>query len=266
MSSADQFWGSDLEREFELEMDEEEQEGFSADEFGSDFEVDADEEADDQFESEADFETEADFEADYELGIHESLAERLAGLAARNFETEGELDEALNEAFEATQDHFLGKALRRVGRFAKRAAPVLLKRAGLNIDAIKRLAPTEFLKKGLMTAAKAAMASNPALAALAPALGPALSSLGLSEQEFGEPDSEAWQSFEIMTEAAYEHMVGNLSDRAAQPLAAMQLAANALKHGASKASAKSGKSGRSRHIKVKADSLRPGDKIVLRFV
>jgi hypothetical protein len=244
MATRNSFGASELEREFELEMED----TTRFDEAGEDPALEFDE------------------TPDQELSPNESLAERLAGLASKEFESEFELDEQVNQAFDDVQEQFLGKALRRVGRRFMKAAPGLLKRVG-GLNGLKGLLPVDLLKKSLAAAAKGVMASNPALAALAPAIAPTLKSLGIGEAEYGEPSDEVWQNFETLTERAYEYLVENLSEEAAQPLAAIQLAGKSLQHGINSGrSAAARASGGSRRRVIKVRGGRPGDELVIRFM
>jgi hypothetical protein len=244
MANRTSYGASELERGCELEMDDTEQLGEAG---------------------EGDFEF-AEDGTERELGPHESLAERLAGLASREYESEAELDERLDEAFENAQEQFLGTAFKKLRNKVIRGAPGLMKRLG-GLSGLKGLLPTDLLKKSLIAAAKGVMATNPALAALAPAIGPALKGLGLGEAEYA--SDEVWQNFETMTESAYEHLVENLTDEAVQPLGAIQLAGKSLQHGMNAARAAggemSGGGGRRRRV-IKIRGGRPGDEIVIRFV
>jgi hypothetical protein len=249
MAKGDPYGASELEREFELEM------GGNEDAFSQSVD-----------------DTEFDFEEangpDRELGINETLAERLAALASREFESESEMDDHLNEAFDDAADQFLGKAFKKLGSRVLKSAPGLLKKVG-GLSGLKGLLPMDLLKKSLMTAAKSVMATNPALAALAPAIGPALKSLGLGETEYGEPNEEVWRNFETMTDSAYEYLVGNLTDQATQPLSAIQLAGKSLQHGINAARAASGArphGGARRRRVVTVRGGRPGDELIIRFV
>src|SRR5689334_11712218 len=95
---------SDLEREFELEM-----EGSD----GSDSELDEEldeETSDEEFESD---EESGDFETAFELeSAGFDYADRLQELSAREFESESEVDQALNEVLNDIEQEFFFKSLR----------------------------------------------------------------------------------------------------------------------------------------------------------
>jgi hypothetical protein len=230
---------SDIESEFELEMD--------------DLEVE---------DSEIEFGTEGDSEGEFGSGS-EDLADRLIGLASREFESEYELNDAVNEVTdELEREDFLGKFGKKLGSWAKKAAPRVL--GNLPIAKLaKSFLPGLNLKSLLGNVLKSVMASNPALAALAPAAGPALQALGFKEVEDPEENREAWNRFLEVSQDAYEYMVQNLTPQSNEPLQANKLAAAALHHGMSKArSRRTGGGNRRKHV-VRVSR---GDVVVIKIV
>jgi hypothetical protein len=242
---------SDIEAQFELEMDD--LEAF-------------DQEAEEEYEDE-EFE-EPQQEYSYEAT---DLPERFVNLASREFESESELDDALNEIFdEMEREYFFGKLKGLAGKL-KKAAPGLLKTAlagAPGLSALKGILASKNLRGLLTNLAKTGLSSHPALAALMPLAGPAMKSLGFKEAEYPEENREAWETFVTMSESAYEYLANNLSDEANQPMEAARLATNAVRHGLNRARGTAPRSGRRlpaspRVIRVRA---RPGRRIVLELV
>jgi len=249
---------SDIEAQFELEMDDLE---------SYDDEASPDEEFE---ESESE---EPQEEYSYEAT---DLPERFVSLAAREFESESELDDALNEIFdEMEREYFFGK-LKGLARKLKGVAPQLLKTAlasAPGLSMLKGVLASKNLRGLLMNLAKTGLSSHPALAALMPLAGPAMKTLGFKETEYPEENQEAWETFVTMSEGAYEYLANNLSDGANEPLEAARLATNAVRHGVNRASVAAGKRGpgRSGHrfpiaarvIRLRA---RPGRRIIIELV
>jgi hypothetical protein len=105
---------SELEREFEFEMEAE-----SDDEFEGEFEEEFEFELDDEFEFEADDEFEG--MEDQEYG--NDYAERFYELSQRQFESESEVDTAINEVLDDMErEYFFGKALRGIKNIAKKVS------------------------------------------------------------------------------------------------------------------------------------------------
>jgi len=225
-------------------------------------------------ESEEEYEEDEEFEEPQEEYGYEAadLPDRFVNLASREFESESELDDALNEIFdEMEHEYFFGK-LGGLARKLKSVAPGLLKTAlagAPGLSALKGVLASKNLRGLLMNLAKTGLSSHPALAALMPLAGPAMKSLGFKEAEYPEENREAWESFVTMSERAYEYLANNLSDAANEPMEATRLATNAVRHGLYQARGIAPRNGRrrlpasTRVIRVRA---RPGRRIVIELV
>lgn len=242
---------SDLERDIELEMDDElefEQEGdeeSSVDQEGSDDKeleaLEADEETLDQeaydesgFLQEAGDDSEFEIEADARVRDQEYV-ERFMEIASRTYETEFEVDQALNETLDGlAQERLFGalkkgwKALKKnkiLGALAKRGLSI----ASGQFPALKAalsLAKGD-LKGTLMNLGKQAITA--AIPGSGAALG-ALNSLGFTQSENPEDNREAWENYVQMSGEAFEHLAANITPRADRPVEANRLATNAFQH------------------------------------
>jgi hypothetical protein len=254
MAKNQRFYGiSDLEREFELDMDSEppDEEAFDADldegletELDDELEADLDEELDeDANENYADEESLDDLDQEFELmgealdGDRDpremELAERFHDLAQREFEAEFEVDRELGGVLDDMErEYFFGRlarGIRRVGksklvrglvrkglRFAKRRFPAL--------KAITQLARGNL--KGLLlplakTALGAAVPGGPAALAV-------LKGLGFEAAEDDPRNRVGWQNYTRMAREAYEALADNVTMRVDEPGEAGRLAASAF--------------------------------------
>lgn len=224
---------SDLEREFELEMD------------GSDSELDEEldeEAADEEFESEYE---DRDFEAALEMeSAGSGYAERLQELANREFESESEVDQALNEVLnDIEQEFFFGSLKKKWSKFKKGGLGKLvskgLKMAAGQIPAVQALKGVTSLARGNLKGMVTSLAKA-GLSSVVPGGGvavEALKNLGFGgEGEVGEGDQEAWNNVVDVAREAYEHLAENLHERANEPLEASRLASDAFKAGLSRVS------------------------------
>jgi hypothetical protein len=244
---------SDIEAQFELEMDDlESLDQESEEEYEEDDELD---------EPQREYDDEA---AD--------LPERFVSLASREYESESELDDSLNEIFDEMEREYFFGALKKLGRKLTKAAPGLLKTAlagAPGLSALKDVLASKNLRGLLMNLAKTGLSSHPGLAALMPLAGPAMKSLGFKEAEYPEDNREAWESFVTMSEAAYEYLANNLSDQANEPMEAARLATNAVRYGLNQGRGGFGGNGRRRPpasprvVRVRA---RPGRRLVIELV
>ncbi len=210
---------SDLEREFEIEMEEEPGE-----------EMEFEEEPKEEFEEEPGSElekVEGESVGDY--------AERFYELSQREFEYETEVDDAINEPLRKMEEEFflgglrkrwkqlkkrgLGRLLQKGLKFAAGKIPALqaLKNATSAARAALRGDIGGLVKAGL----GAALRAHPAGAALSPAL----SALGF---EAGEDNREAWDNVVDVAREAYDHLARNLHENADDPLEASKLANEAF--------------------------------------
>ncbi len=236
---------SELEREFELEMDDHEaDEEFEGGSY--EFEVDDGEVG---FDGEGEFDEgagEFEFEADDEFeGFGDSHADRLAELASREFESESELDGALSRVMgEIEQEFFFGGLAKKLARsklgrfgisklkgFVKNKFPSIPGLGALGgLGALTKLARGD-LRGALGNLAKSAM---PMVAAAVPggaiAL-PALKALGLGETSNPDGEHEAWENFVEGAREAYDHLASNLHENVDQPLEASRAATAAYQAG-----------------------------------
>jgi hypothetical protein len=271
---------SELEQEFELEMDDLEID---------DFELDDQETSDDsEFEGPEDsehgddeYEMEEDSQGEYEwLGASDSgYAERFFELSQREFESESEIDEAVNEILnEMEHEYFLGGLFKKAKGVAQKLAKkgvALAKKAGINLPSIEALksmlGPVAGLLKGnlgslIKPALKAALSAHPAgMAAL-----PALKALGFESSEDMGENREAWNNYVAVAQEAFEHLAANLNENADNPLEASRLAANAFQAGLKNVKGQRGlrPNGRQardhRNKKVRRIYLAPGEILVIK--
>lgn len=262
---------SELEQEFELEMDDLEMDDSyeTADDFefetddDSEFETDdfefedvedsefGDEESESEYEFESEYESE--YEDEYESDLAEEFemlgadkadyAERFFELSQREFESESEIDEAVNEILDDMQREYFSfggliKKAKGIGNVVKKGV-ALAKKAGINLpslDALKSmLGPAADLLKGnlgslIKPALKAALSAHPAgMAAL-----PALKAIGFESSEDMGENREAWDNYVDVARESFEYLVSNAAPNVNQPIVASRLAANAFQAGLKK--------------------------------
>lgn len=218
---------SELEREFELEMDDDLELEMDDLEFES-FETDEDPEYENyEDESEGEFEWLETNDSDY--------AERFFELSQREFESESEIDKAVNEILDDMENEFfsfggLWKKAKNAAKSLAKKGVALAKKAGINIpsiDALKSmLGPAlNFLKGDLGNligpAIKAAIGANPAGAA-------ALQALGFESVEDMGENREAWNNYVSVAKEAFENLAETINENADDPLEASRLATNAF--------------------------------------
>lgn len=248
---------SELEQEFELEMDDYETDDdfeFETDddsEFATDdseFEgVEDYESGDEEFESEYEYEDEYEADSDDEFEMSDidrsDYAERFFELSQREFESETEIDEAVNEILDDMQREYFSfsgliKKAKGIGNVVKKGV-AMAKKAGINLpslDALKSmLGPAADLLKGnlgslIKPALKAALSAHPAgLAAL-----PALKALGFESSEDMGENREAWDNYVDVARESFEYLVSNAAPNVNQPIEASLLATNAFQAGLKK--------------------------------
>ena len=203
---------SDIEREFEKEMKEEELPKES------------------RLPEETEFEREYDKEMKGEELPEEieldPFAEKFYELSNRTFKTEAEIDNAVNGILnEIERDYFFKDLLKKT----KKAGKLLLKK-GLRMfegvpafqaaKGITQLARGN-LKGTLGTLAKAGLKGVRAEAVVLPVLG----SLGF---EAGEQNREAWQNFTNVCKESFDYLATNLNENADDPIEASRLASEAF--------------------------------------
>lgn len=258
---------SELEQEFELEMDDYEMDDFEMDDESEtdDFEFESDEESeygDEEFEAEEDGEYEM-----FEAGDGD-YAERFFELSQREFESESEIDEAVNEIFDDMQREYFS-----FGGFLKNAAKkgfALAKKAGLKLPQVQALKAllgpaANMLKGNWKTLLKTALSAHPAgMAAL-----PALKAIGFESREDMGENREAWDGYVEAARESYEYLVNNATASVNQPMQANRLAANAFQAGLKKIGNNRRRTsgltvGGKRAKKVRRITIGPGEVLVIR--
>lgn len=214
---------SDLELELELQMDSPESESAAEDFQG--LAGEADEE----------FELGEDAELEFEGGAvgDQEYVERFMEIAAREFESESEIDQAMNEVLGNIETEYLFGSLKKWGkRLMKNKALGSLVKRGLSIasgqlpalKAAMALASGN-LKGTLLNLGKQALTT--AIPGSGAALG-ALNSLGFKVGEGPQENREAWENYTQMSREAYETLAETATPNAHQAVEASRLAANAF--------------------------------------
>ena len=212
---------SELEREFELEMD-----NF---ELNEEFEIDQEFEKDDEFEVVNEFEFEGASDSEYENAG--DYAERFYELSQRSYESiselNGEVDGILNEM---ERDFFWKGAKSFLKKKAKGLIGKGLKFAAGQIPAFKALQGITQLTRGNLKGFLGSLA-NAGLASVIPggaAILPAMKALGFNQSAAGEVEREAWDNLVEVSREAYQNLAQNLHENADNPLEASRLASNAF--------------------------------------
>lgn len=255
---------SDLESEFELEMEEDNKvyEGGSAPE-DSEFELEMEgEDPNREYEWEAGFEPQGEYEAPEDKESY--YANRFYEISEREYETEAEIDKEINGLLnEMERDFFNWKGLlKKAGKFAwkfAKATPY-----GQLIKGATQLARGDV--KGLLgTFAKAGLGSVlstiPGGAAALPFINKAIKS------EVSEEDAkrEFSQNFVAVSKEAFNYLANNFNERAAyDPVEASRLATRAFEAGvkAVEAPSRPSRGAYARpDVKVYKIKVRPGERI-----
>ncbi|HVQ43116.1 MAG TPA: hypothetical protein VMS54_12945 [Vicinamibacterales bacterium] len=286
---------SDLERDIELEMDDEfelegdeesgvDQEGSDNQEF--EFELEGDDETSDQ-ESDDEGGDDSEFEIEADARVRDQeYVEKFMEIASRTYESEFEVDQALNETLDGLAQERLFGGLKKLGKsLLKNKMLRGLAKKGLSIasgqfpalKAALSLAKGD-LKGTLMNLGKQAITA--AIPGSGAALG-ALNSLGFTQSESPEDNREAWENYVQMSGEAFEHLAANINPRADQPVEANRLATNAFQHAMKRAQQRTMTGGQRpmngprsrgglhpgggrRHGRVARITVKPGQTIVLR--
>lgn len=270
---------SELEREFELEMEGAEDNLEVSFEAGEDMEWEFEEDAQSELESE--FEASlGDEEFEFEAGGYADQAshefvERLLEIGSRNFESPYEADAAMSEVLDDIErEYFFGKLKRGLKSLTRNKLLRSLAKKGLSIG-VNKFFPG--LKGALQLArgnVKGALMNfgRQALGSVVPGGGAALDavkSLGL-QSEGMEPERETWENYVNLSREAYEHLAENLTPKADQPAEAMRLANNAVQHAIAKAQVRTSggrRPGPRRHRgRVARLRVAPGERIKLIIV
>jgi hypothetical protein len=226
---------SELEREFELEMED----GPESLEFelGEDTEADEDREYDELEGLDEEEELEADqaetaLEREY-AGASRSreYVERLLELSAREFESAAEVDQAMNEVLDDMErEYFLGKLLRKAGKskflrsLAKKGMQLGVRKFLPGLQGALQLARGN-VKGALLNFGKQALGTVVPGGAMTL---DAVKALGLGAGESPATDREAWENYVSLARNAYEHLADNITESADRPAEASRLANNAI--------------------------------------
>jgi hypothetical protein len=249
---------SDLEREIELEMDSElEGADTSAELEGPEYEDDAREagdtyelEAEGGFDQEADEETEDVSELEFDGGDREQeYVERFLEIASREYESESEVDAAMNEVLDGmAREYLFGKIFKKVKKFGSKLAsnPAIrgLVKKGLSVAAgqFPALKAALALAKGDLKGSLLNLGKQALGAAIpgGPAMLGALGSLGFTGEVDPQSNREAWGNYVQMSREAFEHMANNLTPTTDQPMEASRVATNAYRHAMRRAQVRAG--------------------------
>ncbi len=261
---------SDLEREFELEMegDGPEIRQVEASESDSDAESQSDWEETTQSNEGADEEVDEEWEKEsVEVA---GYADRFFELTQREFESESELDDEVRGLVnEMERDYFWGKwknRLKRIGGGLLRKGVGQL--AG-RIPGFKGLQAITQLARGDLKGALGSLAKS-GLASLVPggavAL-PALKALGFEATEDSDRHREAWDNYVDVAREAFDYLGRHMSERAADPLEASRLASAAYQTAVRKVQTmgRSGQEGEVRNSRKRTMTirLRRGERIII---
>jgi hypothetical protein len=235
---------SDLEREFELDMESEPPEEEA-------FETDLDQELEAELEEEyAEEEGPEELDQEFEV-LAETLeqdqdpremefAERFYELGQRQFESEFEVERELAEVLDDMErEYFFGRLVRGIKRVGKSRLVRGLVRKGLRfaqqrfpaLKAITQLARGN-LKGALLPLAKTALGT---VVPGGPAALGVLRGLGFETAEDAAQNRAGWQNYTRMAREAYEHMADNMTMRVDEPREASRLAMSAFQQALSQA-------------------------------
>lgn len=213
---------SELESEYELEMDDTEFE------YEDEFEGET---GDEEYESTGDYESDEEFEYEMSDSENSDFAERFYELSQMEFESESEMDQEVNGLLNEMEQDFFWKAAK---RFIKKRGPGILGKlgkfalsklpAGHALKALTQLSRGN-LKGSLLGLAKTALSSHPAVAAAMPAL----NAIGFESSEGPESNREAWDNYVEVAREAYENLAESLNENAANPMVANNMAKKALR-------------------------------------
>jgi hypothetical protein len=253
---------SELEREFELEMEGDEGESTTDEELESDWEAESESDEETDEESDEEWEREPTERSDY--------AQRFYELSQREFESESELDDEVRGLVnEMEREYFWGLGrLKKIGRrLLKKGVGQLAGRLSgfKGLQAITRAA-RQALNGNLSSLARmgfnAALSAHPAGAAALPAL----KAMGFEATEDPERNRESWDNYVEVAREAFDHLGRNFDERAVSPLEASRLASAALQTGLRKVQAQMTSAGGGRpssYRRRRVIRARKGDKIVI---
>lgn len=221
---------SELEREFEFQMEREAEEEFENFEEGTE----------EEFELELPDEPEEESTNDY--------ADRFFELSQREFESESEADESVYEILDDIEKEYFFGSLKKLAK--KVAKNKLFKNAlgvaknlalrspmGQAIKGATQLARGN-LRGMLATLAKSGLSTALKMHPAGAAVLPALQALGFKETEVPEENRDAWTNYVEVAREANESLAKSLTDQIDNPVVASQLATNAFQNAIKKVSGK----------------------------
>jgi hypothetical protein len=263
---------SELEREFELEMD-----GAPEGNLEVDFESLPD---DSEFElgehsalqDEGSFELNDDVEQEFgewPNGNRSSeYVEQFLEISGRQFESPYEVDAAMGEVLDDIErEYFFGAIKRGLKKLSKNKLLNSLARKGLSLGVNKFLPGLQGALQLARGNVKGALLNfgKQALGSVVPGGGAvldAVKSIGLVPAGGEAQERETWENYVNLSREAYEHLAENLTPTADQPAEAMRLANNAVQHAIAKAKVRT--AGRSKERgKVVRLRVSPGERIRL---
>jgi hypothetical protein len=264
---------SELEREFELEMD-----GAPEGNLEVDFESLPD---DSEFElvegsalqDEGSFVLNADVEQEFGEGPNgnqsSEYVERFLEISGRQFESPYEADAAMGEVLDDIErEYFFGAIKRGLKKLGKNKLLNSLAKKGLSLGVNKFLPGLQGALQLARGNVKGALLNfgKQALGSVVPGGGAvldAVKSIGLVPAGGEAMERETWENYVNLSREAYEHLAENLTPTADQPAEAMRLANNAVQHAIAKAKVRT--AGRSKDRgKVVRLRVSPGERI--RFI
>lgn len=233
MARSDETYASELEREFELEMD---------DASGGEAEGDGDTGEPEWELGAEDGEAESDSADDGEGEPVEagSYADRLRELSHAELESEAQLDQELRDVVdEMEREYFFGKWGSRLKRIGGGLLKQGLGRLAGQLPALKGLQAVTQLARGNLKGALGSLAKTGLTAALgASPIGvaalPVLKGLGFEATEDPEREREAWENYVSVARESFDHLGRHLDESALDPLGANRLAAAAFQAGLGK--------------------------------
>ena len=220
---------SELEKEFELDMEKDDDEELER-ELESFDEDEGDKELEAEFEAIDDSDEEVDEDEEIE-DQPESFAERLYELSLQEFGSMAELEAEVDRMFELFERDFFFKSLVKKGKGLVKKAAGIAKKAGVGsvLSVVKNMTGLSLgnLKSLLKPALTAAI--NAYIPGGGAAVGPILSALGVKEAEDPDISVQDMNNFVDFAREAYEYLAENITPEATyNPLVANNLARKAI--------------------------------------
>jgi hypothetical protein len=176
-------------------------------------------------------------EEEHEASEPLSYADRLAGLAQREFETESDVDREIDDVLgEMERDYFFGGLLKKLKKKAGGVVQRLAKKGlqlGLaqlkSLPAFQAVSGLTQLARGDLRGALKGVAKAGLLSAVpgAQVALPALQKLGLGF-EAADENHEGWQRFAELAREAYEELADRVTEEVDDPAVASQIANEAF--------------------------------------